>query len=326
MLKKHVLWLQVVLVAACMASCQAAYAGPHANPVVNPNGFLVDTPEVAAAKAAHFSEVAKAGSPAGYSPGPYNGAPSWNPAPAAPSWNAAPAAPSWNSAPATPSWNANPSWNAAPATPSWNAAPTWNAAPAAPAWNAAPASPYAGNPSVNPSGFLADTPEIAAAKAAHYAELAKVQSKGSSENYDDGSYRPEYDSPSYSAAPAQRAYPAPNSWSADPSQSWSAPAPTQSWSAPSHSGHYAGPQATPVVTPQGFLADTPEVAAAKAAHFTEVARAGSHGRYRRSAVLLPVAAPHVVHAAPLLTYAAPAAPVLVHHPHSHAYAYSVRTW
>lgn len=36
---------------------------------------------------------------------------------------------------------------------------------------------------------------------------------------------------------------------------------------------WQGPYAIPVVTPEGFLADTPEVVAARAAHLAEVARA-----------------------------------------------------
>lgn len=314
--------LQVVLVAACFASSQAAYAGygggysgPLATPVVNPSGFLQETPEVAAAKAAHFSEHAKVSSPAGYAPGPYNGAP------AAPSWNPAPAAPTWNSA---PSWNspapAAPAWNSAPAQPTW-AAPS-------PAWSQHAAGPYASNPGVTPQGFLADTPEVAAAKQAHLSELAKVGSKGGPESYDDGSYRPEYDNPapqSYAAPSWNSPAPAAPTWNSAPS--WNAPAPAApAWnSAPS-------PYASPVVTPQGFLQDTPEVAAAKAAHFSEVARAGTpagpahHGRYRRSAVLLPAAhAAPLVYSSPAVHYAAPA----VHYTPLHvpsSWAYSVRSW
>lgn len=44
-------------------------------------------------------------------------------------------------------------------------------------------------------------------------------------------------------------------------------------------GGYHGPQAIPHVLPSGHLADTHEVAAAKAEHFSAVAKAASHGGY-----------------------------------------------
>uniref|UniRef100_A0A1B6GDX7 Uncharacterized protein n=1 Tax=Cuerna arida TaxID=1464854 RepID=A0A1B6GDX7_9HEMI len=308
----------VVLVAACFASSQAAYSGyggysgPLASPVVTPNGFLADTPEVAAAKAAHFSEVAKVSSPSGYAPGPYNGAPAYN----------------------------------AGHNHAYQQPAPYNAAP----YNPVPAvSPYA-NPSVTNQGYLADTPDVAAAKAAHFAEVAKTRTNPSygPEAYDDGSYRPEYDNPNYgSPAAAPQAYAAPNHYApaapahnhyapAAPSH-YNAPAPYNSYAAPSPTGGYHGPLAAPQVTPQGFLAETPEVAAAKAAHFAEVAKAGSHGRYRRSAVLVQTpasTAPLAVHAvapvhaiaysAPVYSYAAPHHYSYLRAPSS--FAYSVRAW
>lgn len=44
-------------------------------------------------------------------------------------------------------------------------------------------------------------------------------------------------------------------------------------------GGYHGLQAVPHVLPSGHLADTHEVAAAKAEHFSAVAKAASHGGY-----------------------------------------------
>ncbi|XP_046668588.1 cuticle protein 2-like [Homalodisca vitripennis] len=155
------------LIALALVACVA-----HANPLVP-----ADTPEVAAAKAAHFAEYNRAAAAAG-APGyayPYA---------------------------AYPYSYGYP--------------------------YAYPYSTYAA-PVVTPEGYLADTPEVAAAKAAHFAEHAKA-----------GGAVPYYGYPY-----AYGAYP-----------------------------YYSGyPYNVPVVTPSGFLADTPEVAAAKAAHFAEVAKA-----------------------------------------------------
>ncbi|KAG8267848.1 hypothetical protein J6590_041765 [Homalodisca vitripennis] len=316
---RSIMKVLVVLVAACFASSQAAYSGyggysgPLASPVVTPNGFLADTPEVAAAKAAHLTEVAKVSTPSGYAPGPYNGAPAYN----------------------------------AGHNHAYQQPAPYNAAP----YNPAPAvSPYANNPSVTNQGYLADTPDVAAAKAAHFAEVAKTRTNPGygPESYDDGSYRPEYDNPNYgSPAAAPQSYAAPNHYApaapahnhyaqAAPSH-YNAPAPYNSYAAPSPTGGYHGPLAAPQVTAQGFLAETPEVAAAKAAHFAEFAKAGTHGRYRRSAVLVQTpasTAPLAVHAvapvhavaysAPVYSYAAPHHYSYLRAPSS--FAYSVRAW
>ncbi|XP_046668590.1 cuticle protein 2-like [Homalodisca vitripennis] len=97
-----------------------------------------------------------------------------------------------------------------------------------------------GIPAITPEGFVADTPEVAAAKAAHFAEKAKAAAAAAAPV-----------APIVSAAPYY-AYP------------YAYPLPT---------GGYTGPLAIPVVTPEGYLADTPEVAAAKVAHFAEMAKA-----------------------------------------------------
>lgn len=86
---------------------------------------------------------------------------------------------------------------------------------------------YPTYPVVTPSGYLQDTPEVAAAKVAHFAEYAR-------------------------AAAAAAGAPLP----------------------PNHPYYYPfSLPGAPYVTPQGYLADTPEVAAAKLAHFAEHARA-----------------------------------------------------
>ncbi|XP_046671085.1 cuticle protein 2-like [Homalodisca vitripennis] len=88
---------------------------------------------------------------------------------------------------------------------------------------------------VTPEGFLADTPDVVAAKSAHYAEHAKViAAAGLSPDYLYQEYHNSFrTSPFYKNAPA--------------------PAPV-------------------VVNTEGFIADTPEVAAAKQAHFAEYAK------------------------------------------------------
>ncbi|KAI5736533.1 hypothetical protein M8J76_004378 [Diaphorina citri] len=101
------------------------------------------------------------------------------------------------------------------------------------------ASPYAYTPAsitVLPNGYLADTPEVAAAKASHLAEVAKASAQ---------------------ATPVIQAY------NADYNRAYSYASP------------YAYTPASITVLPNGYLADTPEVAAAKVSHFAEVAKATS---------------------------------------------------
>ncbi|CAH0388770.1 unnamed protein product [Bemisia tabaci] len=226
------------------------YAGPYAVPVVTPSGHLADTPEVAAAKAAHFAEHAKASGHAvavPYAAAHYSGA------------YAAPVV--------TPSGHLadTPEVAAAKAAHFAEHAKQAGVAPVVP-YSAYHAGHYAGpyaTPVVTPSGHLADTPEVAAAKAAHFAEHAKQSGHAA------------YAVP-YAAA---------------------------HWTG--YTG-YAGPYAAPVVTPSGFLADTPEVAAAKHAHLAEHARRGKRSLfYQTPASTSPLAAP-IVAAAPAVAYAAPA--------------------
>ncbi|KAL1457992.1 hypothetical protein WDU94_008169 [Cyamophila willieti] len=208
---------------------------------VLPGGYLADTPDVAAAKIAHFEEKAKAAAAAGTAPD-YVTAYYLN----------------------------------------YYKSFGQNNAPAA--------------ITVLPSGYLADTPEVSAAKAAHLAEVAKASYAATpiavSPTYNNDYYRyaSPYASP-YAYTPAQITV-LPNGYLADTPEVAAAKA--------SHSAEYAKAfyAATPIaaspvynndyyryaspyaytpsqitVLPNGYLADTPEVAAAKAVHFKELARA-----------------------------------------------------
>ncbi|XP_054275337.1 cuticle protein 5-like [Macrosteles quadrilineatus] len=93
------------------------------------------------------------------------------------------------------------------------------------------------------NGYLADTHEVAAAKNAHLAALAKESHYGGDYEYSHGQeYSGSYDG---------------------------------------HHGdiRYHGPTAIPHVLHDGHIADTHEVAAAKAEHLSAVAKAKAHGGY-----------------------------------------------
>jgi hypothetical protein len=190
---------------------------------------------------------------------------------------------------------------------------------AAPYYHSGYYGPYA-SPVVTPSGYLADTPEVAAAKAAHFAEKAKV-----SHHYNAIPYAAPYssyaapvitpsghvaDTPEVAAAKAahfaEHAAAAARNAAASHHVS---PAYSYAPYAPYVPSHYAAP----VVTPSGYLADTPEVAHAKAAHLAEHAAVAS--RQKRSAVLLGHTPASTVPLAPV-AYAAPS----YAYPHSYAYA------
>ncbi|XP_059050686.1 pupal cuticle protein-like [Achroia grisella] len=230
--------MKFMIAVACLAlACGAhasGWAGPPANIALSQDGRnILDTPEVAQARASHLAALQQAAqnNPNPQDDGSYD--PRWDneeywQRAEQPKWNAAPAQ-SWNSAPAQ-------SWNAAPAQ-SWNAAPQWNGAPAAPAWNAAGQSPAP----------VAETPEVAQARAAHLAALSAAKS----------------------AAPAQQQWNAPaqqQQWNAPSHQQWNAPAPQ--WNgAPSWQGQPAHQSANIRLANDGSgILDTPEVAAARAAH------------------------------------------------------------
>lgn len=102
-------------------------------------------------------------------------------------------------------------------------------------------------PVVKPDGFLADTPEVQAAKSAHLAELARANA-AAPRSFDQFS-----DSPSF----------APASFASSPSFA----VPRNSFQSLSN------PAAGIVVSPEGFLADTADVAKAKAVHYAALASA-----------------------------------------------------
>ncbi|XP_063388781.1 pupal cuticle protein-like [Cydia fagiglandana] len=223
------------LALACGAQASQGWAGPPANIALSQDGRnILDTPEVAQARAAHLSALQQAAqnNPNPQDDGSYD--PRWDSEEywqraEQPKWNAAPAQ-QWN-APAHNQWNAAPAqqWNAAPAHNQWNAAPAWNAAGPAPA-------------------PVAETPEVAQARAAHLAALSAAKS----------------------AAPAQQwnAAPAHNQWNAAPAQQWNAAPAHNQWNgAPSWQGapQHQAAQIRLANDGSGIL-DTPEVAAARAAH------------------------------------------------------------
>lgn len=124
-------------------------------------------------------------------------------------------------------------------------------------------------PVVLPSGYLADTPEVAAAKAAHFAEVAKA---GGVVPYTPV-VTPEgflADTPEVAAAKA--AHFAEKAKASSAAAGVPLPYPYYPYAYPYPYSVYGAP----VVTPAGYLADTPEVAAAKAAHFAEHAKAAHH--------------------------------------------------
>lgn len=241
------------IVAVCLAlACGAhgsGWQGPPANIALSQDGRnILDTPEVAQARASHLSALQRASqnNPNPQDDGSYNPAwdneEYWQRAEQQNKWNAP--AQQWNGAPAQ-QWNGAPAqqWNAAPAQ-QWNAAPAWNAAGPAPA-------------------PVAETPEVAQARAAHLAALSAAKSAAPAQQQWNGDAHNQWNS-----APAQQ-------WNAAPAQQWNA-APAQQWQgAPSWQGN---PQVANIQLARdgsGIL-DTPEVAAARAAHLAAHQQAG-HG-------------------------------------------------
>lgn len=103
-------------------------------------------------------------------------------------------------------------------------------------------------PVVLKDGFLADTHEVAAARSAHLAAVAKSSHGGA--GYGDGGYTGGHSDGGY----------------ADGGHG--------------HGGYaYHGPLAAPVLLKSGYLADTHDVAAAKGAHLVALEKAHSHGGY-----------------------------------------------
>ncbi|XP_073948378.1 pupal cuticle protein-like [Choristoneura fumiferana] len=223
------------LALACGAQASQGWAGPPANIALSQDGRnILDTPEVAQARAAHLSALQQASqnNPNPQDDGSYD--PRWD---SEEYWQRA-EQPKWNAAPAQ-------QWNA-PAHQQWNAAPAhqqWNAAPAHQQWNAAPA-----------PAPVAETPEVAQARAAHLAALSAAKS----------------------AAPAQQwNAPAHQQWNAPAQQQWNAAPAHQQWNgAPSWQGAPAHQAANIRLSHDGSgILETPEVAAARAAHLAAHAQA-----------------------------------------------------
>ncbi|XP_068623680.1 pupal cuticle protein-like [Battus philenor] len=200
--------MKSMIVVACLALACGAHAsgwnGPPANIALSQDGRnILETPEVAQARAAHIAALQQASqnNPNPQDDGSYD--------------------PRWDN---EEYWQHGEqrSWNGAPAASSWNGAPAqqWNSAPATPTWNAGPAP-------------VAETPEVAQARAAHLAALSAAKPAG----------------------PSQQ-------WNAPSHQQWNAPA--SQWNgAPS----WQGPPAQIRLAQNGNgILETPEVAAARAAH------------------------------------------------------------
>lgn len=154
-------------------------------------------------------------------------------------------------------------------------------------------SPYVQNPVVTPDGYLADTPEVAAAKAAHLAEKAKVTGHYSpvpshyspvSGRYSPVpvSYVPSHpvvsanghvqDTPEVAAAKAAHF----SEYAVAAARSAAVPVlPYFNAGYPVYASQSPAYYAKTEVLPNGYLADTPDVAQAKAAHFAEYAKVAS---------------------------------------------------
>lgn len=229
---------------------QHQHQQPQHIPVLDPHGFQVDTPEVAHAKAAHFAAYAEANSRSGqqrgyegqYNDGQYHDG------------------------------QYNGQYNG-----------QHNGLYSAPAAHAAPVA-YAGQqqaayiPSFDQNGYQVDTPEVAHAKAAHLAELAKVKPQEHGASYAPATPYTHVAPAHYNhAAPAHYSHPAPVHYSHPAPASYSHVAPTQySHAAPLAYGHQAAAH-------NGAPLDTPEVAQAKAAHAAAhadaLARSSGHHQY-----------------------------------------------
>lgn len=209
---------------ACGAHA-SGWAGPPANIALSQDGRnILDTPEVAQARAAHLAALSQANqnNPNPQDDGSYD-----------PRWDNEEY---WQGA----EQNKYNQWNGAPAQNQWNAAPAhnqWNAAPAAPAWNAAGHAPAP----------VAETPEVAQARAAHLAALSAAKSAPSSQQWNGAPAHNQWN-----AAPAHNQWNAPSQWNGAPS-----------WQS-SQAQHQ--PANIRLANDGSGILDTPEVAAARAAH------------------------------------------------------------
>lgn len=176
------------LALACGAHASQGWTGPPANIALSQDGRnILDTPEVAQARSAHLNALNQAAqnNPNPQDDGSYNpqwdneeywqnqNQNKWNGAPAHNQWNAPAAHNQWNAPAAHNQWNApapvnEGQWNP-PAHNQWNSAPSnqWNGAPS---WQGGP---QAHQPAqirlANDGSGILDTPEVAAARAAHLA-------------------------------------------------------------------------------------------------------------------------------------------------------------
>lgn len=115
-------------------------------------------------------------------------------------------------------------------------------------------------PVVLPDGHIADTHEVAAAKGAHLAAVAKAQAHGHGYGGDYDGYSGGYGANGYAAGV----------------NGYAAGAHGYAAGAHGYAAPYHGPIAKPVVLSSGYLADTHDVAALKGAHLNALAHA-SHG-------------------------------------------------
>merc|ERR1712055_380310 len=136
-------------------------------------------------------------------------------------------------------------------------------------------------PTVTADGFLLDEPAVAAAKANHFALYNQAAHAAGAHGYAHAAYAPAH----YAAAPVHYA---------------AAPA---HYAAPHHQGYYGY---IPTVTHDGFLLDTPEVAAAKANHFALYNEAAHAAAAAPDTDVVYDAAPIVHAAAPVVHAYAPA--------------------
>ncbi len=176
--------------------------------------------------------------------------------------------------------------------------------------------PYAHNPAIAPSLYPADTPEVAVAKAAHFAAKARVSGHFNAIPVSHGAPYPyvtpdghPIDTPEVAAAKAAHLH----EHAATAARNAAIAATHVPHAYPTYAPYTASYHATPVVQPDGHLADTPEVAHAKAAHFAEYAAVAS--RHKRSVLWGQTPA----HTVPLATHAV--AP-LHSYSYAHPYAYA----
>lgn len=150
-------------------------AGPYAHGIVG-HGVPHDTPEVAAAKLAHFAAHAEARAAHHLYKRSAWGGQSWNHAPAPVIHNGVPVeTPEVQQAKAAHAAAHAAVQSHAPAHYA-PAAPAWNHGPAAPSWNHQAQAPA---PQIH-NGVPVETPEVQHAKAAHFAAVAEAQSRSHS--------------------------------------------------------------------------------------------------------------------------------------------------